>query len=171
MGLSFNIFDIGGRTKSYLGVDIGTLSIKVVELSSEDGRPKLENYAALTNYGLASENKKDFGGEAALMLRRLIKESGMKANEINMSIPIFSSFMTVMELPQMSEAEIGSAIQFEAKKYVPVPLESVVVDWSLIGEEAGLSAQPGKILILLVAIPKDLINEYTVIANGAGLKL
>ncbi|MFH1393078.1 MAG: type IV pilus assembly protein PilM [Patescibacteria group bacterium] len=165
MGLPFNIFDIGAGKKSYLGVDVGTLSIKIVELSSEDGRPKLENYASLVNYGLTSENQKTFGGEAGLMLRRLIKESGMKANKINMSVPIFSSFLTVMELPRMSEAEIAKAIQFEAKKYVPVPLESVVVDWSLIGEEAG------KILVLLVAIPKDLINEYTAIANSAGLKL
>ncbi|MDO8443472.1 MAG: type IV pilus assembly protein PilM [Candidatus Azambacteria bacterium] len=171
MGLPFNIFDIGAGKKNCLGVDIGTLSIKIVELSSEDGRPKLENYASLTNYGLASENKKTFGGEAGLMLRRLIKESGIKANEVNMSVPIFSSFLTVMELPKMSEAEVASAIQFEAKKYVPVPLESVVVDWSLIGEEAGLPAQPGKILVLLVAIPRDLINEYTAIARDAGLKL
>ncbi len=165
MGLPFNIFNIGSGAKSYLGVDVGTLSIKIIELSSENGRPKLENYATLTNYGLTSENKKVFGGEAGLMLRRLIKESGTKANEINMSVPIFSSFMTVMELPQMSEAEVVSAVQFEAKKYVPVPLESVVIDWSIIGGE------PGKILVLLAAIPKDLINEYTVIAGDAGLKL
>mgnify|MGYP001614045901 FL=1 len=165
MGLPFNIFNIGSGAKSYLGVDVGTLSIKIIELSSENGRPKLENYATLTNYGLTSENKKIFGGEAGLMLRRLIKESGTKANEINMSAPIFSSFMTVMELPQMSEAEVVSAVQFEAKKYVPVPLESVVIDWSIIGGE------PGKILVLLAAIPKDLINEYTVIARDAGLKL
>jgi type IV pilus assembly protein PilM len=186
MGLPFNIFNIGAKAKSYLGVDIGTLSIKIVELSSENGRPKLENYASLANYGLTSENplqenavrtQKAFGGEAGLMLRRLIKESGMKTNEINMSVPIFSSFLTIMELPRMSEAEIARAIQFEAKKYVPVPLESVVVDWSLIGEEADLPAsltqagQVGKISVLLVAIPKDLINEYTAIARDAGLKL
>lgn len=180
MGLPFNIFDIGAKGKSYLGVDIGTLSIKIIELSSEDGRPKLENYASLVNYGENSENpiqdsvgktQKSFGEETGLMLRRLIKESGMKANEVNMSVPIFSSFMTVMELPQMSEAEVSKAIQFEAKKYVPVPLESVVIDWSLISGEASAPGQPGKILVLLVAIPKDLINEYSIIARNAGLKL
>jgi len=165
MGLPFNIFDIGSGAKRCLGVDIGTLSIKIVELSVEGGRPKLENYATLTNYGLVSESKKTFGGKAGPMLMRIIKESGIKTNEVDMSVPIFSSFMTVMELPRMSEAEITSAVQFEAKKYVPVPLESVVVDWSLIGEEAE------KILVILVAIPKDLINEYAVIARDAGLKL
>ncbi len=175
MALPFNIFGVGSKPKSYLGIDIGTLSIKIVEFSNENGRPKLENYAILTNYGLALRNlvqsgegktPKAFGGEASPMLRRLVKTGAIEAREINMSVPIFSSFLTVMELPQMSESEVVNAIQFEAKKYVPVPLESVVIDWSLIGTSGG-----GKILILLVAIPRDLINEYTNIARGADLKL
>jgi len=175
MASPFNIFGIGSKPKSYLGVDIGTLSIKIVELSNENGRPKLENYAILTNYGLALRNlaqdsagktPKVFDGEASSMLRRLVKAGEIKAREINMSVPIFSSFLTVMELPQMSESEVISAVQFEAKKYVPVSLDSVIIDWSLIGTSAD-----GKILILLVAIPKDLVNEYTNIAREADLKL
>lgn len=175
MGLPFNIFGSGFKPKSYLGIDIGTLSIKVVELSNENGRPKLENYAILTNYDLALKNsvsdgaektRKTFGGEASLMLRRLLKEGKTASSEINMSVPIFSSFLTVMELPQMPESEIASAVQFEAKKYIPVPLDGVVIDWSLIGANS-----EGKILVLLVAIPKDLISEYSAIAKEAELKL
>lgn len=173
MASPFNIFGIGSEPKSYLGVDIGTLSIKIVEFSNENGRPKLENYAILTNYGLALKNlaqnggtPKAFGGEASLMLKRLVKAGEMEARAVNMSVPIFSSFLTVMELPQMSESELVNAVQFEAKKYVPVPLDSVVIDWSLIG-----TSGEGKILVLLVAIPKDLINEYANIARAADLKL
>ena len=167
MALPFNIFSIGKESKSYLGVDIGTLSIKVVELSSENGRPKLQNYAIVSNYNLIeNQTPKVFGGEASLMLRKMLKESGMIAKEINMSAPIFSSFLTIMELPPMSESEVASAIKFEAKKYIPVPLDSVLVDWSLIGTGAD-----GKILILLIAIPKDLVNEYQFIARESDLKL
>jgi len=167
MALPFNIFSIGKESKSYLGVDIGTLSIKVVELSNENGRPKLQNYAILSNYNLIeNQTPKVFGGEASLMLRKMLKESGMIAKEINMSAPIFSSFLTIMELPPMSESEVASAIKFEAKKYIPVPLDSVLVDWSLIGTGAD-----GKILILLIAIPKDLVNEYQFIARESDLKL
>lgn len=180
MALPFNIFGVGSKPKSYLGIDIGTLSIKIVEFSNENGRPKLENYAILTDYDLTLRNlvqdgaqkPKVFSGEASLMLRRLVKTGKIEARAVNMSVPIFSSFLTVMELPQMSESELFSAVQFEAKKYVPVPLDSVVIDWSLIGTSGnGPSAQAGKVLVLLVAIPKDLINEYTNIAKEADLKL
>lgn len=174
MTLPFNIFGIGGEPKSYLGVDIGTLSIKIVELSSEDGRPKLQNYAILSNYNLiGNQIPKVFGGEAPLMLRRMLKESGIAAKEINMSVPIFSSFLTVMELPPMPESEIISAIQFEAKKYIPVPLDSVLIDWSSIGSgvPSGHLPQGDKISILLIAIPKDLASEYTIISKEADLKL
>ncbi|MBI4919746.1 type IV pilus assembly protein PilM [Candidatus Azambacteria bacterium] len=175
MASPFNIFGIGSRPKSYLGIDIGTLSIKIVELSAEDGRPKLENYAILTDYDLMAGNSagdsgertaKVFNGKAAIMIRRLFKEGSISAREGNMSVPIFSSFLTVIELPQMSESELVNAIQFEAKKYVPVPLESVVIDWSVIGENGA-----GGISVILVAIPKDLISEYSVIAKEAELKL
>ena len=167
MALPINIFGFGKNPKSYLGVDIGTLSIKVVELSNENNRPKLENYAILTNYNLVENPvQKVFGGEAALMLRRILKESEISAREINMSTPIFSSFLTTMELTQMSESEIASAIQFEAKKYIPVPLESVLVDWSIIK-----SNSEGKISVLLIAIPKDLVSEYTNITREADLQL
>ena len=177
MASPFNIFGIGSGPKRYLGVDIGTLSIKVVEISNADGRPKLENYAILTDYDLAFQGsaqdamktKKTFSGQAALMLRRLLKEGKISTKEINMSVPIFSSFLTVMELPQMTESELASAVQFEAKKYVPVPLDSVVIDWSLISSTH--AGQAGKISVLLVAIPKDLISEYTNIASETGLKL
>ena len=166
MALPFNIFSIGRGPKSYLGVDVGTLSIKIAELSDENGRPKLQNYAILSNYNLIeNQTPKVFGGEAPPMLRRALKESGITAKEINMSVPIFSSFLTVMELPPMSESEITSAIRFEAKKYIPVPLDSVLIDWSLIG------SAPDKISILLIAIPKDLVNEYVAIAKEADLKL
>ena len=174
MALPFNIFSLGKESKSYLGVDIGTLSIKVVELSNENGRPKLQNYAILSNYNLIeNQTPKVFGGEASLMLRKMLKESGMVAKEINMSAPIFSSFLTIMELPPMSESEVASAIQFEAKKYIPVPLDSVLVDWSLIGTvpNGPPAERAGKILILLIAIPKDLVNEYQFIARESDLKL
>lgn len=178
MASPFNIFSIGKNPNTYLGIDIGTLSIKLVELSRENNRPKLQNYATLTNYNLVDNPiQKVFGGEAPTMLRRILKESGVTADEINMSAPIFSSFLTVMELPMMPESEIANAIQFEAKKYIPVPLDSVLVDWSLIGTSApapgpaGPSSQATKLLILLIAMPKDLINDYQTIAAEANLKL
>src|SRR3989304_292387 len=84
---SFNIFGIGFKPKSYLGIDVGTLSIKAVELTVEGGRPKLENYGILSNYGLAADSsaqgaqiqqsQKAFGGQAAAMIRRLLKEAGI----------------------------------------------------------------------------------------------
>lgn len=175
MAAPFNIFGFGAKPETYLGVDIGTLSIKVVELSNKNGRPKLENYGILQNYALAAassvqdsnvqKTQKAFGGEAALMLRRILKEAGITAQEANISVPIFSSFLTVMELPSMPEPEIINAVQFEAKKYIPVPIDSVIIDWSLIGTNS-----EGKILILLVAIPKELINEYLEIGRDAGLR-
>src|SRR3989344_5441261 len=103
MAPPFKLFGFELGSKNYLGVDIGTLSIKIIELSIENGRPKLQNYGILENYSLSAINsvenpaaqktQKIFGGGAVLMLKRLLKKSGMATKEINMSVPIFSSFL------------------------------------------------------------------------------
>ena len=56
----------------------------------------------------------------------------MKADTAIISIPVFSSFLTVMELPNLNEKELESAIPFEARSYIPVPLAEVVLDWIIL---------------------------------------
>lgn len=174
MPISFNLFGMGGP-KTYVGVDIGTLSIKIAEIYDDNGRPKLKNYGILTDYSLAAnssiqdgqsqKSQKAFGGKASVMVAKLLKEAKISGKDANLSVPIFSSFLTIIELPSMPEAEIQSAVLFEAKKYIPIPMDSVAIDWSIIGANGN-----GKISALLVAIPKELINEYADTARAAGLK-
>ena len=48
------------------------------------------------------------------------------------SIPSFSTFTTTIEMPYLSERELAKALPFEARKYIPIPLNEVVLDWSII---------------------------------------
>lgn len=176
--MALNIFRFGQKT--YLGIDIGTASIKIAELSKEKGRPKLENYAILESSkflepladesAMMARTRRVFAGEAAKMIRQMLGKAVIEANETNMSVPIFSSFLTVMELPYMSEAELARAVQFEARKYVPMSLEQIVLDWNLIGQIPPTAQDAGRLQVLLAAIPRELIDEYVAIARDASLK-
>lgn len=183
--MAFNFF--GSKSENFFGVDIGTSSIKIVELSSENGRPKLENYGILDNISFVENLPASplplsgilptgiFFGQAAEMTKRLAQKSGIKLGRVNMSVPIFSSFLTLMDLPAMSETEVAQAIQFEAKEYIPIPLEQVVLDWTILGQAPQATdqaqGQSQRMQVLLIAIPKDLISEYTKIASQAGFEL
>lgn len=163
------------KPTSYLGVDIGASSIKLVELEKEEGRHKLKNYAIFslkeylkgTWYQTSSDSRKLDNGELAEIVKETVKEAKVISRAAFFSLPVYSSFSTLIDFPTMSEKEIETAIPFEAKKYVPVPITEVVLDWSIIdsfSQEKGLQ-------VLLMAVPKKIINNYKEVIQMAGLNI
>lgn len=166
------------KIRRQLGVDIGTSSIKIVELEKTATGLRLFNYGIMEDsdfFGdMSSESTVPSGLKMsdegiALAIKRLIIEAGIKTKGAVMSIPIFSSFITVMELPNLNEKELVSAVPFEARSYIPVPLSEVVLDWLIIPKEASSSA--GKVTVLLIAVPKEVVSKYQRVAEAAGLNL
>lgn len=129
------------KARRQLGIDIGTSSIKIVELESDGKHLNLVNYAIMDGldfFGemLANPNVpstlKMSDEDIALALRQLIDSAKIKTNDAIMSIPVFSSFITVMEMPFINTKELENAVPFEARSYIPVPLSEVVLDWLII---------------------------------------
>lgn len=174
------------KSSSYLGVDIGTSSIKVVQLKLEDNKAKLETYGFLENYESfeLSDNAttrttklKILDEKIVEVLKKVLKESGVSSKEAVMSVPVFSTFSSIIELPEMSNDEIAKAVPFEARQYIPVPLEEVILDWSIVGKKlskepsAGTMTSRFSLQIMLVAVPKEIALKYARIAESAGLEL
>ena len=180
----FNFF----KPKSYLGIDIGTSSIKVVELSKSRDAYKLENYGAVTFFSeteflpmeVYEQNALKIPDEqVAELLKKIIAETGITAKKAAISLPVFSAFSTIIELPPMPDDELEKAIQFEARQYVPIPVSEVSLASVVIGEERPKQNQPiapaggvkKRLEILLVAVPNEIKNKYQHIAQLAGLEL
>lgn len=174
------IFKLFG-SKSKLGIDIGTSSIKIVELSSSGGRFKLENYGIFemkggTNAGTDTSILKLPDEEIVWGIKELIKKSNFHSKDVVASIPSFSTFTTVIQMPYLSEEDLAKAIPFEARKYVPIPLDEVVLDWSIVGimdPSAAQAPQAGKptVEVFLAAVPKDQTARYQRIMQAAGLNI
>src|SRR3989344_5940767 len=150
--------------KGFIGVDIGTSSVKVVELSSARGGIRLETYGELKVYGylkrladpIQSSSLQMLDSEVADMIKRIIEEANIKSRNASMSIPVFSSFFTLLELPAMTMKELASAIPFQARQLVPIPISEVVLDWEVIGRfnpKVAAATPQEKLLVLLVAVP------------------
>lgn len=175
------------KLTSCLGIDIGTAALKIVELKKEKQRPKLENYALASPKLPESfdfvQTKQVFRTtdlsiqDLAKLIKQILNEAKIKTRKAVISLPIFSSFSVLVNLPQMPEKQLAAAIPFEVKKYIPVPLEEVRFDWSVVSKtpvssatkESGLA--DNKIQVLVVAVPKEVYNKYVQIAKMAGLQL
>jgi len=163
------------KPPSILGVDIGTTSIKIVELQKKGKKIQLKNYGEYqtpvsqiettpigANFLAFPEDR------IALLIKEIMKEAKIEIREANIALPVFSSFFTVIELPLMEPEEIPEAVKFQAGQYIPVPIEEVVLDWSIIEEENPIEK---KIKVLLTAVPKDVIQKYINIGRNVNLTI
>jgi len=164
--------------KNFLGIDIGVTMIKMVEISQWGGKTELRNYGHFAASSLYQKPYQAFGEEGNFMLsspdvskviKAIMKEAGIKCKEAAFTIPDFSSFFTNFELPPMSEEEIPEAVNFEARRHIPVPVSDVVLDWFLVGGKTGKKGTDLK--ILLVAVPKEVVERYQAIASASRLEL
>jgi len=162
-------------SKSFVGVDIGTSAIRIVELSKKKGKIQLDNYGEVQStifekrpFRIFYKNNVSLSNEQiAKAINSIIKETEIETKEVNFGIPDFASFFTSFKIPVMAEEEIPQAVQYEVRPYVPVPISEVTLDWIVI--EGQPSSTPLKVLV--VAIPNDVIAQYKEIAQMAQLEL
>jgi type IV pilus assembly protein PilM len=163
---------------SYLGVDIGTTSIKIAEVKQGEKLPQILNYGILessgylarTNQALQTSTLKLFEREVVEFLRLLVAEMKPGTRDAVASLPPFSVFTTVLDLPSMKSSELEQSIVFQAKQYIPLPLSEVAIDWLKVGEftdEKGF----GHDQILLISVPQENIKRHQRIFKSAGLNL
>ncbi len=116
-------------------MDIGTTSIKIVELKKENNIPVFVNYAIFSDPAavLQTNGLEFLDGQIKEAMNIVLKRGNFGAKRAVLGIPGFSSLVTFIDLPEMPETEIEQAVKFEAAKYVPTPLNEVSLGWEIIG--------------------------------------
>lgn len=160
------------ETKSVIGVDIGTSALKVVQLRREKGRVILETYGAIAlgpyagvEIGRATALPADKIAEALL---DVIREANVTTQDAAIAIPYSSSLVSLIKLPATVEKQLAQVVPIEARKYIPVPINEVLLDWFVVSDTKRPDPD-GKIEVLLVAIHNDTIGKFRSIASTATL--
>lgn len=127
------------HTSSYLGIDLDSHSIKVVELQNEKGKPKLATYGYFDHDLEKKFSDKDeaMRKEAAAIIQEICAKAKTTSKAVVSSLPAFSVFSSVLTLPAMSRRELASAIRWEAKKVIPMPLDDMILHWDILEEKTG----------------------------------
>lgn len=166
----------GNTQKTYLGVDFGTSSIKIVELGVENKEPVLLNYGEISLSVLEAMRSSDQGNydaQITIFLRALLDRMQSKTKEVYVAMPAFIGLIALVEFPQMSENELKDAIQFEAHKYIPSPLEEVALSWEVVGEHEEVAQDNSekklkKLEVLLVAALNKEVERYESYVQAVG---
>lgn len=160
------------EAKSVLGVDIGSSSIKIVQLRRERGRVILETYGAIA---LGPYGGVEIGRATALpaekvaeALNDVIREANVTTKDAAIAIPYSSSLVSVIKLPVAVANDLATVVPIEARKYIPVPINEVLLDWFVISDVKHPTPD-GKIEVLLVAIHNDTIAKFRSMTAAAAL--
>ncbi|QQS22805.1 type IV pilus assembly protein PilM [bacterium] len=155
-----------GKDKSILGIDIGTEAIKLVQLRDDD--QLIETYGIVDlAEPITMQSTQESIDKNVELLRNLVIKSRATTKRCVVSLPNSAVFTSVIDMPKMTDEELESAIQFEAKKYIPLPFSEVTLSWSLISEDMANNT----FKILLIAVPKQIRDIYIRIFQQAGLEL
>ena len=175
---------ISGKTEeSIVGIDFGSSALKVVQLGRRRGKAVLETYGevslgpyAHTDIGRATSLEPALLGEA---LKNLIKEANVTATEAGIAVPLSASLVALIDVPAVPESQLREIMPIEARKYIPVPISEVSLDWWIIPETNRSALETARIenapktlpkrQALLVAIHNSAIEKYRQALSVAGI--
>lgn len=174
----------GGGDGSALGIDVGSSAIKIVEIKKKGSKAVLETYGAIA---LGPYDEQDAGRVTNLSvekiseaLKEVLKQSGVTTNNAAFSIPVQSSLIFSIDLPQsIKEKDMGSIVETEARKYIPVPINEVSVDYFMLPKKepsfmemnvnTETKSEPEKLNVLVVATQNDAVSKFRAIVSNSGL--
>lgn len=174
----------GGKGGSVLGIDIGSSSVKIVQLRPSKGVAILETYGEIalgpyanTPIGKTVKLQPEKTAEAIL---DLMKEANVTADQGGISIPFSSSLISVLDLPKVDAEQLKRMVPIEARKYIPVPASEVTLDWFAIpaeeeadafdrlGDKPTTKARGQEVLI--AAIHNETVRNYQAVTAAVGIQ-
>lgn len=153
---------------SYLGIDIGSTGIKVVELKKEAGSPRLVSYGFSESPSVDAVDWQKDPAFAAKTINRILDKSGITSRSAISALPTFSVFSSVLNLTNVNKKDIGAAVEWEAKKVIPLPLEEMILDWKYVKDE---KLKKGNTKVLLTGAPETLVKKYVEVFKEARINL
>jgi type IV pilus assembly protein PilM len=161
-----------GKKKSSFGIDIGTQTIKVAEISSKNNVFSIDNYSIwddeIENF-IQEKNNDNFlpTQEITKIISTMLNASKMKIDKAYVALPSYLAFFAIISMPLLTEEELVTAVPLEAKNHIPVPLQNIQLDWINLGKN---KAQD-KYNIFIIAIPNNTVARYIDVAKSLNIEI
>jgi len=143
----------------FFGLDIGNHSIKVCQIKWSGQKPELVGIGnSSTPVGILGSESSEHQKELAKHIRAARDDAKIKTSNVVVGIPESRIFTQLITVPKVEDKKVEELIHWEAKKYVPIPIDEVRIDWILLGERR--VNDQSHLDIFLIAAPNNLIERY-----------
>ncbi|MEN9920453.1 MAG: hypothetical protein RL538_346 [Candidatus Parcubacteria bacterium] len=160
-----------------VGIDIGSSSIKVVELQDKKGVVTLSTYGELQ---LGPYAQKQIGESVVLTAKQeqealvdVLRESAVSAKSAVFAMPLSSSFVTNVSIEAEENADIAALVRVEARKVIPASLSEVTLDWAEVEmpeDKKEKTDGPKRRDVLIAAIQNAALDRFKILMQFAGIE-
>lgn len=156
---------------AYFGLDIGSSSIKATQSSliGSKSYTVLANGLVMNPAGSVDFDNPEVVAKLGPAVKKLLSEAKIKERRVVVSVAESRIYSRILSMPQMSEAELSSAIKWEAEQFVPIPVAEVELDFSILEQQIAGSSDK-KMLVYLVAAPKKYLQSMVNFLTNIGLE-
>jgi type IV pilus assembly protein PilM len=153
-----------------VGLDIGTHAVRAAELSlGRNDEATLTRFAQVAlPVGAVTDGEVIDPGAVGASLKRLWTDGGFKARRVILGVGNQRVVVRQADLPQMSEEDLRSALQFEAQELIPIPIDEALLDFDILEPFTSPDNEP-MMRVLLVAAQRDMVQSFVTAAAEAGL--
>lgn len=153
--------------KATVGLDIGSSVVKAVQLKRSGKGIELEKFGTAEIYPggdkkAAAESIRELKIAA---IRKALQRANISAKQAITAVSGESIIVRYIQLPDMPEDELKSALKWEAEEYIPFHIDEVNIDSVILGK----AGDGGKVDVLLVSAKKELVNEHVDLVRAVGL--
>ncbi len=146
------------RNQRILGLDIGSSTVKGVELAKNGDRFTITGYAQAE---IAS------AGTLKEAIATVIREGRFKSKQVVSSVSGRSVIVRYINTPTMKPEELRSSMRFEADKYIPFEMDEVILDCVPLEQKA--SDNENEMRVVLVAVKREVVDEHVRLLQELGL--
>jgi len=152
-----------------VGLDIGSKTIKAVELTPEGSKFRLKAAGAVSYNGVEVDHlveDKDFANLASAV-KKLMHDAKITTKDVSIALSESQVFTRTLRFPLLTDQEVASAVKWEAEEYIPIPMNEAIIQHQIL--ERRETGTPPQVLVLLVAVPRVLVEKYVKVVGMAGL--
>jgi type IV pilus assembly protein PilM len=154
---------------SFFGLDIGTTSVRVVELSGSGPVKNLVRYgSAPIDVKTAQSDSKADQQKLVNTVKELLSQTGITTREVAVGIPSSKVFTAVVDIDRLSPNELKKSIKYQADSLIPTPLAESKIDWAVLGSSP---VDANKVELLLSSVSNDYVEKRLDMLESIGLNV
>lgn len=142
--------------REVIGLDIGSFGIKLIKLNFKDALTSIVDFAIEKQYSDVVKSLKD-----------LVMRTNITGRLVNISLSGPGIVTRYIPFPKMQPEELRNALKFEAEKHIPFPVNEVILDGCILKD----LNDNNKMLVLIVAAKKDVVQRKIDLVKNAGLEI